>query len=281
VASLQGVEFGYEPDMPVIRSVTVGLTPGRVCALIGPNASGKSTLLKLILGQLAPSAGSVEVVCRSVASLSFRQRAALVSYVPQRGVMSFAFTVRQVVAMGRYALGHAAGAVEHALEVCDLTGLADRVYAHLSGGQQQRVMLARAVAQSAGAGRVMLLDEPASGMDLKHIHQTMRLLKRIAHGKGAGAGEGDLPGGGAGPGVLVVLHDVNLASRYADDVWLLDEGELVAAGPCRDVMRPKRLASVYGVGFKQMQAPDTTDPGAGTESGERPVFWIDPGDTMD
>lgn len=189
--------------------------------------------------------------------------------------MSFAFTVRQVVSMGRYAVGDRGGAVDRALEVCDLAGLDRRIYSELSGGQQQRVLLARAVAQSAGAGRVMLLDEPASGMDLKHVHQTMSLLRQIAHRGEAGVGPGDLPG------VLVVLHDVNLAARYADDVWLLDEGALVAAGAWAEVMRPERLASVYGVGFKLMQAPGAPEPGGGTDSNRRPVFWIDPDDTMD
>ncbi len=278
VASLHGVEFGYVPGSPVIRGVSAALNAGRVCALIGPNASGKSTLLKLMLGQLTPWSGTVRVMGEPAGSLAFRRRASWVSYVPQKGVMSFAFTVRQVVSMGRYAVGDRGGAVDRALEVCDLAGLDHRIYSELSGGQQQRVLLARAVAQSAGAGRVMLLDEPASGMDLKHVHQTMSLLRRIAHRGEAGAGSGDLPG------VLVVLHDVNLAARYADDVWLLDGGALVAAGAWAEVMRPERLASVYGVGFKLMQAPGppgAPEPGGGTDSNRRPVFWIDPDDTMD
>lgn len=288
VATVRGVEFGYEPGVPVIRSVSAELQRGRVCALIGPNASGKSTLLKLMLGQLTPRAGDVALVGRPVSAMSHHQRAALMSYVPQKGGVSFAFTVRQVVAMGRYASqergirgirGIRGDAVERAMSVCDLAGLGERVFAHLSGGQQQRVLLARAVAQSAGTGAVMLLDEPASGMDLRHVHQTMRLLRRLARG-GADA---------AGPGVLVVLHDVNLAARYADDVWLMDDGELVAAGPCHEVMRPELLGPVYGVRFEPMQEPrrhpgkqENTGTGDnGTETADRPVFWIDPADTMD
>jgi iron complex transport system ATP-binding protein len=282
VAAVRGVSFGYEPDVPVIRSVTAELRRGRVCALIGPNASGKSTLLKLLLGQLTPWAGEMELSGRPVLSLPYRQRAALMSYVPQKGGVSFAFTVRQVVAMGRYAAsdhGVKGDGVEHAMALCDLNGLSDRVFAHLSGGQQQRVLLARAVAQAEGAGAVMLLDEPASGMDLKHVHQTMRLLRQLACG-------GD---GGAGLGVLVVLHDVNLAARYADDVWLMDDGELAAAGPCHEVMKPELLGPVYGVRFEPMRAPDgrayrhgkRENTGSGTENAERPVFWIDPADTMD
>ena len=263
VVSLRDVDFGYVSGRPVIRTFNAELFAGHVCALIGPNASGKSTLLKLILGQLAPWSGSTEVMGRPVAEMTYHERARQISYVPQRGVMSFAFTVRQVVAMGRYAMGDPAGHVDRALALCDLLEIEDRVFAELSGGQQQRVLLARAVAQSGGSGRVMLLDEPASGMDLKHVHQTMRLLREITDG-------------GSGPAVLVVLHDVNLASRYADDVWLLDHGQLIASGGCQEVMDPERLASVYGVRFQPMQSP-----GSGNGSGESPVFWIDPVDIMD
>ncbi|MEZ6192760.1 MAG: ABC transporter ATP-binding protein [Phycisphaerales bacterium] len=281
VAAVRDLSFGYLPGVPVIRSVTAELRRGRVCALIGPNASGKSTLLKLLLGQLTPWAGEVELAGRSVLSVPYQQRAALMSYVPQKGGLSFAFTVRQVVAMGRYAAsdqGIKGLAVEHAMALCDLDGLGDRVFAHLSGGQQQRVLLARAVAQARGTGAVMLLDEPASGMDLKHVHQTMRLLRQLSRG-----GQG-----GTGLGVLVVLHDVNLAARYADDVWLMGDGELVAAGPCREVMRPELLGPVYGVRFERMIPPDRRaamhdnqeNAGNGTENTERPVFWIDPADTM-
>ena len=278
VSAFRGVEFGYEPGVPVIRSVTAELARGRVCALIGPNASGKSTLLKLMLGQLTPWAGEVELTGRPISSLPYPRRAALMSYVPQKGGVSFAFTVRQVVAMGRYAAGGGGirgvrgDAVARALAVCDLEGLGDRVFAHLSGGQQQRVLLARAVAQSEGSGAVMLLDEPASGMDLRHVHQTMRLLGRLSRGGARGAGLG----------VLVVLHDVNLAARYADDVWLMDAGKLVAAGPCAEVMKPRLLGPVYGVRFEPIGRPGYPEKSVtGTETADRPVFWIDPADTMD
>jgi ABC-type hemin transport system ATPase subunit len=304
VAGLRGVSFSYVPGVPVIRSVTAGLSSGRVCALIGPNAAGKSTLLKLMLGQLVADEGTVELSGRPVSSWPAMRRAGLVSYVPQHGGVSFAFTVAEVVAMGRYAMGDRGGAVESALELCDLADLRDRVFVELSGGQQQRVLLARAVAQSAGpkppgggGGRVMLLDEPASGMDLWHVHQTMRLLVRLARGgvSGGTAGQGgqtecapgDTPG--VGPGVLVVMHDVNLAARYADDIWLMDRGRLVAAGPWRDVLEPRLLGSVYGVRFTEMRSPgpgaaDVSGPAIlnpGTGGDRRPVFWIDPADTIE
>ncbi len=280
VMRVHGLRFGYQPGRAVIEAMEAELAPGRLVALIGPNAAGKTTLLRLLLGQLEPWSGRVEVGGRAVAELSARRRAAWLSYVPQRGGAGFAFTVRQVVAMGRYATGPDAAAVERALDACDLTDLAERVYQELSAGQQQRVLLARAVAQSDGGGRAMLLDEPVSSMDLWHAHRTMQRLVQWTRG---------------GPAALVVLHDLNLAARYADDVWLMDRGRLVAAGDWSAVMRPAVLEPVYRVRLRAHGAGDgeaadgraggVGEPGteaaaarAGDQpvdaAGERPVFRV-------
>ena len=252
---LVDVRFGYAPDQPVVTGVTADLPAGKVAALIGPNAAGKSTLLRLILGQAVPWNGRVSVCGRNVAGLPASQRAAMVSFVPQRGSIGFAFTVEQVVAMGRHALPADPAAVEQALQACDLPGLRQRIYAELSVGQQQRVLLARALAQARGAGRLMLLDEPVSAMDLFHIHHTMRLLVAQAR---------------SGLAVLIVLHDLNLAARYADVVWLMDDGHLVAAGAWNQVLRPEVLEPVYRVHLRALAGqPD-----------RRPVFLIDDPDTL-
>lgn len=254
---VDGLIFGYRADTPVIEGLSAELGVGRLTALIGPNAAGKSTLLKLMLGQLEPWSGRVMLGDRPVDAMVEIERAAAISYVPQRGALSFAFTVRQVVAMGRFAVGRDDRALEAALEACDLSGLSDRVYAQLSGGQQQRVLLARAMAQAwrpppDPGGRVMLLDEPTASADLWHIHRTMGRLRDLA---------------AAGLAVLVVLHDLNLASRYADDVWLMDEGHLLAADAWDAVMRPEVLEPAYRVSLRAL-AVDGSD---------RPVFVVEPG----
>lgn len=253
--SLQDVTFGYEAGAAVVSDVTASLAPGKLCCLIGPNAAGKSTLLKLMLGHLEPWSGEVALHGQSIPALSPRQRACRISYVPQRGQVSFAYTVEQVVEMGRFASGPDASAVRAAMAQCDLLELRGRTYAHLSGGQQQRVLIARAMAQSQGEGRLMLLDEPGSSLDLWHVHQLMRLLRLQAE---------------RGLAVLVVLHDLNLAARYADEVWLMDEGRLVAAGPWQDVLQPNVLEPVYRVGLEPLTA----------EAGARPVFRVEPRDTL-
>lgn len=238
-----GVTWGYTPGREVLSDVSVALRPGRLTALLGPNASGKSTLLKVMLNQAEPWAGSVTVAGRPVGELRGPALARRVSYVPQRGGVSFAFTVRQVVAMGRFAFGDEEY-VDDAIEKTGLADVADRPFAELSGGQQQRVLIARAWAQSQraseaappsfpGAG-VVLADEPASSLDLKHAHGALALLREMAD---------------AGAAVLVVLHGLELAERWADEVWLMDRGRIVASGDRESVLVPGVLEPVYGVGL--------------------------------
>lgn len=229
---LDHVTFGYRPSEPVVRDVSVALAAGRVTALIGPNAAGKSTLLRLMLGHASPQRGRVLLGGKPVSDWAAAGRAARVSYVPQRPSGRVTFTVRQVAALGRTMVGRDDDAVRDALEACELTDIADRVFAELSVGQQQRVALARAMAQSRGAGEVMLLDEPVSAMDLRHQHATMRSLVALSR---------------QGLAVVVVLHDLNLASAYADDVWLLHRGQLAAAGDHAAVLTRDVLEPVYEV----------------------------------
>ncbi len=248
--TLNQVTFGYHADAPVVREINAQLEPGRITALIGPNAAGKSTLLRLMLGQLDPWSGSVMLDGWPVGSMNPKTRAQAISYVPQHGGASFAFTVRQVVAMGRYAHGDDRG-IDEALAACDLAGLAERVFSDLSGGQQQRVLIARAMAQSSGAGRVMLLDEPSSSLDLRHVGDLMTLLRRQAD---------------RGLAVLVVLHDLNVAARHADRVWLMDQGRIVTQGKWETVMRPEVLEPVYRVTLEQIASGRVG----------RPVFVAEP-----
>ncbi len=254
VLELRDLTYGYARAQPIVRDVSATLAGGKVCALVGPNAAGKTTLLKIILGQLDAWSGGVRVGGHPLASLDPTRRAERVSYVPQRSHTGFAFTVERVVAMGRFALGRDDDAVEAAIQVCDLSGIRSATYAHLSVGQQQRVLLARAMAQSRGGGQLMLLDEPGSAMDLWHVHQCMRGLRQLA---------------ASGLAVLVVLHDLSLAVRYADEAWVMDGGELVAAGPCDEVMTPGVLEPVFRVRIEAHRLPGM----------DRPVLVTDAADS--
>lgn len=243
----RNLTFGYQSDKPLVQGLSVTLQGGQLCALVGPNAAGKSTLLRLLIGQLRPWRGLVTLDGQNVTQLNAQQRAQQICYVPQRASASFAFTVEQVVTMGRFAMPAAPSAVEHAIEICHLSPLRACVYRQLSVGQQQRVLLARAIAQSNGKGRAMLLDEPGSAMDLWHLHRMMQTLVGIAR---------------SGMAVLVVLHDPNLAARYADTAWAMDEGQIRTAGPWHAVLCPEVLEPLYRIRLRSF---------TGDKNG-RPVF---------
>lgn len=257
VILLNQVRFGYDAS-PVVDAARAELLPGKVTALVGPNAAGKTTLMRLMLGLLQPWSGSIEMDGKSVAELCPRRRAHRLSYVPQRPGVRFAFTVRQVVAMGAHGLpSHKADPlVEDAIARAGLADLADRVLIRLSGGQQQRVLLARAEVQSATDGVAMLLDEPGSHLDLPHRHTMMQRLSQLAK---------------SGLAVLVVLHELDLAVRYADEAWLMEGGRLVDTGPWNEVLTPEKLSPVYGLDLEQI------DRGTG-----RPLLTVSAGfgDTM-
>jgi iron complex transport system ATP-binding protein len=233
----ENLRFAYHGGPWVLDGLSAAIDAGRVTALIGPNAVGKTTLLRLLMGQLTPAGGSVRLDGRLVHQLPPRRRAAWISYVPQRSSTSFAFTVEQVVAMGRYALPQDPAAVAQAMETADLLKVRHRIFRELSAGQQQRVLLARSLAQTAGEGRAVLLDEPGSAMDLYHVHRLMETLAALSR---------------SGRAVLVVLHDLNLAARYADAVWLMHEGRLVASGSWQEVLRPSVLEPVYRVRLRPL-----------------------------
>ncbi len=241
-----GLSFGYTPNQSIVREVHLPLRAGRLTVLLGPNGSGKTTLLRLLLGQLNPEAGKVTIGGQPLSRLSPAQRARRIGYVPQRSGVSFGFTVREVVAMGRFAFNDTRW-VEAGLRKLELQDLAHRPVRELSGGQQQRVMLARAWVQSRPAdtsgsrgstpsarlwGNVILADEPAANLDLRHVQHAMTMFREMAH---------------EGLAVLVVLHDLTLAQRWADEVWLMDRGRLVAGGTPKQVLTPSCLEQVYGV----------------------------------
>ena len=226
----------------VLRGVDLSLHAGEMLALIGPNGAGKTTLLRALTGLVAPSAGSVRFDGEDAARVPRSRLAQQLAYLPQGGGSHWAVPVKTLVTMGR--LPHLApwrrpqaedmAAVERALAVTETAQLAQRQVTQLSGGERARVLLARALA---GEPRLLLADEPVSGLDPYHRLEVMEHLQALAHGRT-----------GAEPaGVVVVLHDLTLAARFCDRLVLVDEGELVADGPAEDVLSSERLAEVYRV----------------------------------
>jgi len=230
---------GY-PERRVLEGIDLHVRPGEVLALLGPNGSGKSTLLKTIAKTLPPLGGRVEVCGRDVGHLDFAELARLLAFVPQEEPLSFAFTVRQVVLMGR--MPHSEGlldtpedhaAAEEAMELAGCLEIADRPVTQLSGGEKQRVLIARALAQKAP---VLLMDEPTSHMDIGHQMAAVRLVREQAS---------------RGACVVAAVHDLNLAALVATDGCLLHEGRIVRQGPIGDVLSDGVLEDVYEVRFER------------------------------
>ena len=224
-------------NIEALRDVTVKARPGAITAIVGPNAAGKSTLMRCMIGALHPSAGGVIINGSPAHRQSAANLARQVAYVPQRPLVAAAFTVREVVEMGRYALPSRPKRIEHAMNELELTELADRPFATLSNGQQQRVTVARALAQLNDDGH-LILDEPTSAMDLLHVQRTMSLLCDRAE---------------RGVTVLLVLHDLTTAAAIADEAWLLDDGRLMASGPVNSVLTPERLTDIFHVRFRWIE----------------------------
>ncbi len=231
--------YRHTGDNTALRDVTVDAAPGRITAVLGPNAAGKSTLLRCVIGALTPTAGCVLIDGTPASELDAGTLARRIAYVPQRPVVAAAFTVREVVELGRYALPASRRRIDLAMEQLELQGIADRPFPLLSVGQQQRVTLARAVAQLSSGGH-LLLDEPASAMDLYHAHTCAALLRRLAD---------------EGATVVIAMHDLTAAASMADECWLLHDGRLVAAGPTSEVLDIQRLQEVFGVEFEWVRRP--------------------------
>ncbi len=260
------VSYGSGPrGRKVLCGLTAEFLPGVVTAVVGPNGAGKSTLLRVALGLLTPQSGTVRLGPIPVSAIPARQRARSLVYVPQRSEVAFAFTARELVAMGRYAAGegpseHAHRAVTRVLALMELADRAGDRVGELSAGQQQRVTFARAllqieVALEAAASShpapndasalprhpILLADEPISAMDPRHALQTLGLLRELA---------------ASGVAVGVILHDLTLAARVADRALLLGAGGALAAhGPAADVLTPAILGPVFGMPLERITTP--------------------------
>lgn len=213
----------------VLDDVSLEVSRGSLVAIVGANASGKSTLLRTLAGVLRPERGSVEVLGVPLHDLSLGTRARELALVPQRPEVAAPFTAREVVALGRYPVGSDSRRVDAALEETGLTGRADLPCAHLSGGERQRVAVARALAQS-GKDSVILLDEPFSGVDPGEV---ARLVGVLRHRAESGA-------------VLISIHDAGLARAFASHAIVLRQGRVLAAGDASTTLTREALSEAYG-----------------------------------
>jgi iron complex transport system ATP-binding protein len=221
----------------ILQGVDFTLAAGEVIAVLGTNGAGKSTLMATLTGELGAQAGSVALDGRPLASWSASERARRLAVLPQTSTLAFPFVCEEVVSMGR--MPHDTGMerdrqiIDLALAAADATHLRSRDYLTLSGGERQRVHLARVLAQIWDVpDACLLLDEPTASLDLAHQQMALAQARSVA---------------GRGGAVLVILHDLNLAARFADRILLLDRGRMLALGSPWQVLEAERIHSVFGV----------------------------------
>ena len=230
---------------PILKNISLDVKRGEILAILGPNGSGKSTLIRALSG-VVPASGSLYLGGRALNGLAPAERARLMAVVPQMVSLPPAFTVLETVLLGRTPylnfLGQISAKDEEiargALVKVDALAFAERRVGELSGGEQQRVLLARALAQ---ATPVLLLDEPTTHLDLQHQIGLLELIHRLARQENLT--------------VLIALHDLNLAARYADSVALIVAGEIKAQGTPKEVLQSEMLSSVYQWPVQVIQHP--------------------------
>ncbi len=248
----EGVSFRY-PQTEVLKDISLSIDAGAFIALLGPNGGGKSTLLKVLAGIISGSSGRVLYRGRDFLQFSPARRAQAVAYVSSFLQIDFPVTAYQAVLMGRTTTGSSFGlgmsdadtkVVREAMESCDCWPLRDRDVRELSGGERQLVHLARALASPA---KILFLDEALSQMDLHHQASIGKMLKRLVTEEGYA--------------IVLVAHDVNLASEWATHCMLLNHGEKIAFGTMQETLTMKNLQILYpGAALMVGRSPATGAP---------------------
>jgi ferric hydroxamate transport system ATP-binding protein len=230
----------------LLAPTSLSLKRGRVYGIIGHNGSGKSTLMKLLARQMQPSGGRIVYAGTPIDEFGARAFARQVAYLPQQIPVSTGLTVREIVRFGRYPWHGPLGRVtpeDHlrvaeALELTHLNDFADRLIDTLSGGERQRAWIAMLVAQDSG---FILLDEPTSALDLAHQIDVLRLLNSLSRSRNLG--------------VVAILHDINMAARFCDELIALQKGHILTQGTPQELMRADVLEKVYGVPMEVIRHP--------------------------
>ena len=243
--SLSDVTFAVD-GRTLLQPLTLEIVSGRSVALIGHNGSGKSTLLKLIGRQQQVSGGTIVFEGKPLMEWSQRAFARRLAYLPQHTPAAPGMLVKELVALGRYPWHGALGRfgledrhkVEEAIELTGIGKFSDRMVDSLSGGERQRVWLAMLVAQDASC---FLLDEPISALDIGHQLEVMALTRDLCRTKGIS--------------IITVLHDINMAARFCDEIVALRSGRMIAHGTPDEIMNPNELLKIYDVNMDVMRQP--------------------------
>jgi iron complex transport system ATP-binding protein len=236
--TINKLSFNYT-GIQVLKDVELEVGLGEMLSIVGPNGSGKSTLLKCINRILKTKQNTVLIDGKDTSKLNLKELSKIMGYVPQSSTSTFAFTVFDVVLMGRKPYIHwklSERDNEIVAEMLDFLGigeLAMRYFNELSGGEQQKVIVARALAQQP---QILLLDEPTSSLDIKHQLEILCMLRSLTQSKERS--------------VIVTMHDLNLASRFSDRMIMLKQGKIFASGTPESVLTEENIEKVYGISCK-------------------------------
>lgn len=233
----ENIRFSYDV-VEVLKGINISIGKGKIIGLLGANGVGKSTLLKILSGILHPKSGRLLYNGKEIKKLDKREIAKRIAYVPQNSIFGFPFSVAEVVLMGRAPY---VGRFEferendweialHAMEAVGISHLKDRLVTEISGGERQLTSLARALAQEP---EIMILDEPATFLDVKHKTEIIKLLRKLKDERGISA--------------IAATHDIFSALFYFDEIIMLKDGKICAEGSSEEVLREEILSAVYGI----------------------------------
>ncbi len=239
------LNLGYNRKT-IVKEFNLAIRSKTILGLVGPNGSGKTTILRALAGLLQPRAGEVLVQGESITQLDSRKRARRIAWVPQRESLVWSLSVEEAIQLGRaphrgWFLPYTAQdhrIVDWAIHITELNDLKDRPIDQLSGGEFQRVLIARALAQEP---EILLLDEPTTNLDIHHQIQLLDLIKSLVDQKQLT--------------VIVAIHDLNLAVRYCDQIILLHHGQQIRKGNPGEVLTEDNLNTVFGIEAKLYQDP--------------------------
>ena len=233
--TINKLSFNYS-GVQVLKDVELNVGLGEMLSIVGPNGSGKSTLLKCINRILKPKQNTVLIDGKDTSHIDLKELSKIIGYVPQSSTSTFPFTVFDVVLMGRKPYihwnlsDHDSEVVAEMLEFLGISELSMRHFNELSGGEQQKVIIARALAQQP---QILLLDEPTSSLDIKHQLEILCMLKSLTQSKERS--------------VIASIHDLNLASRFSDQILMLKKGRIYAVGTPEEVLTEENIEDVYGI----------------------------------